>query len=162
MKLRTFLLAALVATLTLAACGPADDEAVDAGNDPGDDLPLGAGPYPVGTLEITVTHPDRDPLGYTISCLGDTATITPAVDGLVDSLACEQLTDPAVQTLLVEGPPQDRICTEIYGGPDEARIVGTLDDQVIDTVITRNNGCGISDWDDMLSEILPPAVGAID
>lgn len=158
--MRTLFSTALVLVMIFAACGPADDEVIDAGSDPGGDLPLGAGPYPVGTLEITITHPEREPLAYTISCLGDTATITPAVGGLVDSAACEQLTDPAVQTLLVDGPPQDRACTEIYGGPDEARIVGTLDDQAVDTVITRNNGCGISDWDDVLSAILPPAVGA--
>jgi len=162
-------LASLALALPLAACGSSTDETVDAvqdqlpgsdGSDNDGDQPLGGGPYPVGTLEITITHPDRDVVAYTISCLGDTATITPAIEGLVDSAACEQLADPDVQTLLVEGPPLDRVCTEIYGGPDEATIVGTLDEQAVNTVITRNNGCGIDDWDQTLSAVLPAAIGA--
>ncbi len=174
MKQRTLITAALAlaVALMLAACGSAEDtiDAVEddlpggditSGDGPVDgDLPLGAGPYPVGTLDITVTHPDQDDLVYTISCLGDTATITPVVDGLNEMIACERLGEDAVQTLLVDGPPADRMCTEIYGGPDEARVVGTLDDQAVDTVILRNNGCGIDDWDNVLAGVLPTAVGA--
>ncbi len=132
------------------------DEAPDGD---GDELPLGAGPYPVGTVEITITHPDADPLSYLISCLGDTATITPAVPGLNEQTACGALTDPDVRALLHDGPPSDRVCTEIYGGPDEAAINGTLDDQAVDVVIARNNGCGIDDWDVILVDVLPPALG---
>ena len=153
--MRLFFVALFAGVLLLSACGPSDDDTADT-----DDAPIGGGPFPVGTLEVTVTHPDRDDVSYTISCLGDTATITPAVDGLSDVAACEQLADPAVQTLLVDGPPADRVCTEIYGGPDEARFVGSIDDQPVDTLIVRNNGCGISDWDDTLSAVLPTAVGA--
>lgn len=137
------------------AGAPADD-----GTGDGTPPPLGGGPYPIATLEVTVTHPEADPaLTYTISCLGDTATITPAVDGLDERSACERLADPETKALLVDGPPDDRICTEIYGGPDEAEIRGTIDDQPVDTVITRNNGCGIDDWDNVLAGVLPAAIG---
>lgn len=180
------LLAALL--LLLAACGD-DESTTDAGDTaddtttddtttdgttsddtaaPGDDggpsdgtlPPLGAGPYPIATLVVTVTHPDTDPVAYTISCLGDTASLAPPIDGLRDQAACQALADPDVQTLLIDGPPDDRICTEIYGGPDKASIVGTIDDQPVDTIITRENGCGIDDWDAVLADILPTAVGA--
>ena len=153
---RPVMLFVMILALILAACG--GDETVDAGGDD-DQLPLGAGPYPVGTLEITITHPDSEPVTYTISCLGDTATITPAVDGLNEQAACTALTRDAARSLLIDGPPDDRVCTEIYGGPDEATITGTLDEQPIDVVITRNNGCGIDDWDSVLADILPPALG---
>lgn len=162
-------LSVAVALLFLAACSDDDTTVADGDDDDtsapqapadGDDqLPLGAGPYPVGTLEITITHPDADPVSYTISCLGDTASITPAVDGLNEQTACTALTDDAARTLLFDGPPADRVCTEIYGGPDEASITGTLDEQPVDVVITRNNGCGIDDWDSTLAGILPSALG---
>jgi hypothetical protein len=158
--------AALLAVLTLAACtGDDDGPTTDAGSgdsaaDDDGDLPLGAGPYPIATLEITVTHPDVDPLTYTVSCLGDTATMTPAAAELDERTACLRLAEEDAQRLLIDGPPPDRICTEIYGGPDESAIVGTIDDRSVNTVITRNNGCGIADWDDTLAGLLPPAVGA--
>ncbi len=166
------IVAVVITLLFLAACSdgdttvadgadadtPADD--ADAGDGSVDDqLPLGAGPYPVGTLEIAITHPDADPVSYTIACLGDTATITPAVDGLNEQTACTALNDDPVRTLLFDGPPDDRVCTEIYGGPDEAAITGTLDDQPVDIVVTRNDGCGIDDWDTTLAGILPTALG---
>jgi hypothetical protein len=169
--------------LLLAACGSdatttdaGDSGTDDAGTDdtgtddtaaPSDDggtdetlPPLGGGPYPIATLEVTVTHPDIEPVTYTITCLGDTATLAPPVEGLSDQGACRALADPDVQTLLVEGPPDDRICTEIYGGPDEASLVGTIDDQPVDAVISRENGCRIDDWDNVLAGILPTAIGA--
>lgn len=161
-------LTVVIALLILANCagddttvadGPDNTSATPPTADDGADEPLGAGPYPVGTLEVTITHPDADPVSYTISCLGDTATITPAVDGLNEQTACTALNDDAVRTLLFDGPPSDRVCTEIYGGPDEASITGTLDEQPVDVVITRNNGCGIDDWDSTLAGILPAALG---
>lgn len=171
-KLASPLAMALIVAITLmflAACsgdettvadGSDDDTSTtQAPSDGDDETPLGAGPYPVGTLEVTITHPDADPLSYTISCLGDTATITPAVEGLNEQTACTALTDDAARTLLFDGPPSDRVCTEIYGGPDEASITGTLDEQPVDVVITRNNGCGIDDWDSTLAGILPAALG---
>ena len=136
------------------------DGAADNSDDGGSDqLPLGGGPYPVGSLEVTITHPDAEAVAYTISCLGDTATITPQVDELDEQTACTALNDDSVRSLLFDGPASDRVCTEIYGGPDEAAITGTLDDQPVDVVITRNDGCGIDDWDSMLAGVLPAALG---
>lgn len=157
-------LALAIILLTLAACSGDETTVADGAADTADDggnnqLPLGGGPYPVGTLEIMISHPDADPLSYAISCLGDTATITPPVDGLNEQTACTALTDDAARALLIDGPPRDRVCTEIYGGPDEAAITGTLDDQPVDVVVTRNDGCGIDDWDSTLAGILPAALG---
>ena len=176
----TTVVAVAVALLFLAACSdgdsveagdpgddtptsqiPADDAAQNPDDADGDDdqVPLGAGPYPVGTLEITITHPDADSVAYTISCLGDTATITPVIDGLNEQTACTALSADTTRSLLVDGPPSDRVCTEIYGGPDEAAITGTLDDQPVDVVIDRSNGCAIDDWDSTLAGVLPAALG---
>jgi len=152
--------------LVAAACG--DDTTVTSagGTDTpttsdGGGEPLGAGPYPVADLTVTVEHPDHPTIAYRVTCLGDTATVTP-VEGVVDideRVACTVLARAEVQQRLVEGPPTDRACTEIYGGPDTATITGTLEGEPVDTVIDRANGCGIAEWDDLLAGLLPPAKG---
>lgn len=48
--------------------------------------------------------------------------------------------------LLTRGPDPDRRCTMIYGGPQEARISGTLDGRPVRLRVTRTDGCGIGDW----------------
>jgi hypothetical protein len=173
---RVLLLAlALLTTAFLAVgCGD-DDETVSTGDPAADDgaatdgdaadgtdgEPIGGGPYPVADLNITYEHPDEGvSFTYRITCLGDTATITGDVDLDVDeSAACLALAEPEVQTRLVEGAPTDQVCTEQYGGPDVAVITGTLDEQPVDTTIDRTNGCGISDWDDLLGAVLPNPIG---
>lgn len=148
-----WLLPILVAAAVLAGCGGDDGADVTP-----PDEPIG-GPYPVADLEITVTHPDRDDLQYRVVCLGDTATVT-GDEGAVDEAdACLALADPDVVQRLVDGPPDDRVCTEQYGGPDVATITGTIDDAPVDTMVDRVNGCGISEWDVLLAALLPPAVG---
>ncbi len=151
----------LFLTLFALACG--SGEASDSvGAEPtlsGD--PLGGGPYPVATIDITVTHPDTDDVSYTISCLGDTATV--AGDAPISGeQACIALADDDVRTRIIDGAPADRICTEIYGGPDFATIVGSYEGDTVSTTVDRNNGCGIDDWDRLLVDILPPAIGIIE
>lgn len=136
----------LAIVVVLVACG--DDDA-------NDDEPLGDGPYPVADLTVTYDHPDVGTTTYQVVCLGDTATLIDAPDGIEDQAACAALADAEAQARLVDGAPADRVCTEQYGGPETARIVGTIDDQPVDTVIDRANGCGIEDWDRLLGDVLP-------
>jgi hypothetical protein len=167
-------LALLTAAFLAAGCGD-DDETVSAGDpaaddgaatdgepadgEPADGEPIGGGPYPIADLTIAYDNPDEGvSFSYTITCLGDTATVTGDVE--IDEMeACLALAEPAVQTRLVEGVPADQVCTEQYGGADVAVITGTLDEQPIDTTVDRTNGCGISDWDDLLGAVLPEPIG---
>lgn len=176
MKRITLFLISLSALLLLAACGSdttevtsgdePDDTTVDLpvdSGEPGTTLPTGplGGDGPLVTLDVTIKYPDVDDVSYTISCLGDTATIIGDVP-LRDFEACAQLDEEAVRTRLLEGQPKDLVCTEIYGGPDVAIINGTydgVDGPEVDTTISRTNGCGIDEWDTLLSEVLPPAIG---
>jgi len=167
-------LAVLAVALVAAACGSASvtstgsddgDSAVSEPPSSPDDGDAGAtrpvdgtDAYAIADLEVTITHPDAETVTYRISCLGDTASIDEPPAGVTAERACAQLLDPALVTRLVDGPA-DQACTEIYGGPDEAHLVGTLDGRPVDTVIDRANGCGISDWDDHASAVLPIALG---
>ena len=143
-----------ILTLLIAACGSAGS------NDTLPTGPLGAGPYPIATLDITITHPDAEDVMYTISCLGDTATLIGEVP-VGEQAACAAMASDAVKTRLVDGPPLDRACTEIYGGPDVAHIRGTFDGATVETTIDRTNGCGIDEWDRLFAGILPSALGNV-
>ena len=56
-------------------------------------------------------------------------------------------------------PPKDRVCTEIYGGPDHARVRGYVRGTQVDRRFNRANGCGIADWN-RAQRLLPKPVGA--
>lgn len=147
--LNVSLLSCLV--LAAAACGSSGSAGGAAAQDetvpPSEDgVPLGAGPFVVGTIDMTVSHPDFADVRYSISCLGDTATITPPTEGLFDSAACQALSMDPVLAYLANGPDGSRACTEIYGGPDTATITGTIDDEQVDFTLTRKDGCAIDDW----------------
>jgi hypothetical protein len=43
--------------------------------------------------------------------------------------------------------PPDLMCTQIYGGPEEAEITGTLDGEQVQASVSRQNGCEIDRWD---------------
>lgn len=142
----------IIVAAVMAACGDASSNG---------DAPIG-GPYPVADLSIVVEHPDWDTIEYRLTCLGDTATVAPEEVDVDEQAACLALANADVVSRLVEGPPTDQVCTEQYGGPDVATISGTIDDQPVNTTVDRTNGCGISEWDDLLADLLPPAVGITD
>jgi len=130
--------------------GPSDD-----GTDDGD--VLGAGPYPISDLIIEVQPDGTAAVSYRLACLGDTATLTgDTAPSSADSM-CLALNDDPVRTRLLAGAPTDQLCTEIYGGPQVATITGTLDGEPVATSVDRANGCGIDDWDRLLSVFLPTA-----
>jgi hypothetical protein len=67
--------------------------------------------------------------------------------------ACATLASPVGRSALDPVPP-DRMCTELYGGPAVARIVGTVAGESIDAQLSRVNGCEIERWE-TLSALLP-------
>lgn len=52
--------------------------------------------------------------------------------------------------------PPDIVCTEIYGGPQKARIVGTVAGKRIWATFQRTNGCEIDRWNRVSPWLLPP------
>jgi hypothetical protein len=57
-------------------------------------------------------------------------------------------------------PPIRRICTQIYGGPQTARVRGVVGDTRIDRRFSRRNGCEISDWT-RVEPLLPRFAGLL-
>ena len=163
----------LTASLAMASCGSGGEEVrADGGDTPNEtvpttvvdpsttlapstsEAPLGAGPYPIATLEISFAPADGKATDYTISCLGDTATVIGDV-AVAGEAACLALNDGPVRERLIGGVPADRICTEIYGSADTASISGVIDGESVETEVDRTNGCGIDDWDVVLAAVLP-------
>jgi hypothetical protein len=61
---------------------------------------------------------------------------------------------------LAKEPDARQACTQIYGGPETARIRGTIEGREVDRRLSRTDGCKIAEWD-RVAPLLPiEAVGA--
>lgn len=69
------------------------------------------------------------------------------------AVACRRLARGGIE--LFEPVPRDAVCTEIYGGPQTARVVGTLDGRRLWASFSRTNGCHIARWDRLSPWLLP-------
>lgn len=67
--------------------------------------------------------------------------------------ACRALEDHGAQAL----PPvaKDRVCTQVYGGPEVATVQGTWHGRPVLTTFSRTDGCQIGRWN-ALAALLPP------
>jgi hypothetical protein len=54
--------------------------------------------------------------------------------------------------------PKDAACTQIYGGPQEARVQGVYKGRGVDARFNRRDGCQIARWD-RIRVLFPVAVG---
>jgi hypothetical protein len=62
-----------------------------------------------------------------------------------------------IAAFLASRPPADRQCTQIYGGPQQARIKGTIGSRSVNRRFTRRDGCEIADWDRAVPLVPKPA-----
>ncbi len=122
----------LLALVVLAACGGPDDAA--------DDGVTGA-----TALEIAV-WPAGEGEGIAVTA---TLTCDPAGGDLPDPVAaCTALAGDGAAALAPV--VADAICSELYGGREEARITGTLDGVSVAATLSRVNGCEIDRWERLL------------
>ncbi len=66
--------------------------------------------------------------------------------------ACAALTKGGARYL--PEVPKDVACTQIYGGPEKARITGTWEGRPVDATLSRTDGCQIARWNG-LAGLLP-------
>ena len=52
--------------------------------------------------------------------------------------------------------PRNIVCTEIYGGPQRARVVGRVNGRRIWATFARSNGCEIDRWQRISPWLVPP------
>ena len=116
-------------------------------------LPLAAGAAPSSGTTIRVaywesgarTAPDEV---WTLRCDPARGTLAkPAV-------ACRRLAAGGAK--LFAPVPKGMACTEIYGGPQMARVVGVVDGRRVWATLTRSDGCQIERWSRFVPWLLPP------
>lgn len=148
--------AGLLGLALVSGCGSLGQ---DAG---GGDTPTSSGPdvlaptaTPTGPPEPTGSGtPDAIPARLTIT-LDETGSGSPIEMTLTCSPTGGDHPDPeaACAVLAVVGakafapPAKDEMCTEQYGGPQVATVVGTVDGTTVRARFSRTNGCEIGRWD---------------
>jgi hypothetical protein len=98
-----------------------------------------------------------------------TARWAPGAKPIVRTLRCDPaggtLRSPAsacarLETLahpFAETPP-DTLCTDIYGGPENAKVAGTFEGAPVSTTFAQRNGCEIARWQ-RHRFLFPPSLG---
>jgi hypothetical protein len=70
--------------------------------------------------------------------------------------ACAAL---AVNEDALEPDPPDIMCTQIYGGPQQASVSGLFRGRRVQIELSRANGCAIARWDRLQRLVAPTAIG---
>lgn len=139
----------LVLPLLLVACG---SPSTGSGDGPGgdDSLATGGGTTRADNdLVVEVDLGDGSPQQrWTLTCVGFVSGNHPEAER-----ACEHLTslDEPFAPL-----PADVVCTQVYGGPQTARVTGLWGGDPVDLQLSRTDGCRISQWDSLVP-LVPPA-----
>lgn len=53
----------------------------------------------------------------------------------------------------------EQVCTQLYGGPETARVTGTALDEEVDLRLSRENGCRIAEWQTVFGLLGKPYAG---
>jgi hypothetical protein len=102
-----------------------------------------AAPGPVVNLQIAVGDGHGHRSAAHLRCRGSAAAATGYLRGHA-AAACRRAR--ALATFLASEPPPTRECTQIYGGPDAARVRGRIGSRAVDRRFARTDGCAIADW----------------
>jgi len=102
---------------------------------------------------LTVTYWESgmmrsEPVRWTLRCNPARGTLArPAV-------ACRRLAAAGPRLFAPLG--SDTVCTQIYGGPQQARVVGRVKGKRVWASFSRQDGCRIARWDAVSPWLLPP------
>jgi hypothetical protein len=111
---------------------------------------ISAGTSQETSLRITYWSDGRlagDPERWTLRCRPTRGTLPRA------ALACRRLA--AAGAKLFAPVPPSAVCTQIYGGPQTARVVGKFKGTRVWANFSRTNGCQISRWNRVSPWLLP-------
>ncbi len=141
-----------VALVVLAACGSADGSAAspsDAAEGPAADPAGGGISQADNDLQIEVDLGDGSaPATWTLTCVGFVEGSHPAAQAACDHLA--GLADPFAPL------PGDVACTQVYGGPETAHVLGRWGGEPVDLRLSRTDGCRIDQWASLVPVVPAP------
>ena len=103
----------------------------------------GGGDAPVRLRVAYAAGPGQPSRVAHLRCTGDRSS----ADGFLRPIAARACAHArGIAAFLAGRPDAHRACTQIYGGPERARITGTVGGRRVNRTITRTDGCGIADW----------------
>jgi hypothetical protein len=131
--MRTISLPVLLVAVAAAGCGASAE-------------PAGRPPVPDGVeLVLTVREtPGGQTRRATLRCAGARARAT---GYLADRARPACRAARRLAGLLASEPPKHRVCTQVYGGPERARVRGTVEGRAVDRRFGRADGCEIADFE---------------
>ena len=68
-------------------------------------------------------------------------------------IACVDAAALCAELRVILAEPGDRVCTQIYGGPERILVRGTLDGVPVDLTVTRTDGCEIDRYERITAAI---------
>jgi hypothetical protein len=130
---------ALALVLLIAACGESDE--------------AGQSTTPETSVEVTLWPEGRQAGG------AQNAVLTCKPAGGSHPHADEACAALYAEEDALEPVSGDVACTQIFGGPEEARVSGVVRGRAVDATFNRSNGCEIDRWDRLapLLDVLPTA-----
>lgn len=151
----TMRLLVLVPLLLLVGCGG------DGGDDVGGGLQPGAGDDALTGISRTdndlVVEQDlgdgSPPQRWSLVCAGFVEGDHPQAEAACAHLA--GFADPFAPLAA------DRMCAEVYGGPQTARVTGVWGAEPVELTLSRTDACASAQWDS-LGPLLPGPVGGTD
>jgi hypothetical protein len=136
----------LFALLTLTACaggGGGDDAAAPTTPQDGEGAVGGGIVEAEDELQVQFDPGDGTPPStWTLSCSEPVEGTHPEAAAACAHL--RTLEDPFAPL------PPDIVCTEQFGGPQTAQVLGSWDGKLVDLELSRVDGCRISQWDSLV------------
>jgi hypothetical protein len=132
-------LAIVVLVAGATGCGASMGDAPR--NAPGDET---VRPTPSASLTISYSDGEGDSRRATLRCSPGADRVTGYLRLSPAPELCRRLGD--LTGLLTSKPDRARVCAQVYGGPDTARISGRLEGRRIDRRLARTDACEIDDW----------------
>lgn len=136
------MMAGLAAVVSLAGCGSEDASSGPVSASPTTSrlspAPTSDGPVTATRLTVKVQASAKAPARtWVLNC------DPPGGDHPAAQASCQAI---AKAPDVFKPTPADRICTEIYGGPEIATVSGTWRGKPVSSKFTRLNGCEIHRW----------------
>ena len=151
-------LVVLAAVVVVTGCGAGDDPAPAVSGAPhstGSDPSVGSDPSAGGIsqagddLQIRIDPGDGSAaVTWTLSCVGVAEGSHPQAQAACDHLAG------------IERPfaplPEDVVCSQQYGGPQTARVLGRWNGEPVELDLSRVDGCRVAQWNSLVPVVPAP------
>jgi hypothetical protein len=111
------------------------------------------------SVRLTVAFVPRESAARQVAHLRCTASRATA-DGFLRRVGAARACRHArrIAAFLARRPPSDRACTQIFGGPQRARVTGRIGARRVDRRLARRDGCEVSDYNRVVP-LVPRARG---